>query len=143
MSDDSSKIIIDEGWKAQVERERSEAAQAPEKGAEEAPQAPEEVSFGTVVSMLSMQSMMALGMLAQQQGEQEVMVDLNGAKYMIDMLMVLRDKTEGNLEPEEKGYLTQALADLQQAFVVRSQQVQENAMRPSGIDPSAGFTPNA
>ncbi|NIA15559.1 MAG: DUF1844 domain-containing protein [Nitrospiraceae bacterium] len=144
MSDDSSKVIIDEDWKAQVEREKREAAEkAPEAEAGQVPPAPEEVSFSAVVSMLSMQTMMALGMLAQQQDQEEIAVDLNGAKYMIDMLMVLRDKTKGNLDPKEKGYLTQALSDLQQAFVVRSQQVQENAMRGAGIDPHAGLGPEA
>jgi hypothetical protein len=79
-----------------------------------------------------MQAMMALGVLAPRDAK-EVMIDLAGAKYVIDMLIILRGKTTGNLTPEEQGYLTETLADLQQTFVVRSQQVQEATLRGAGI----------
>ena len=137
--DDKPKIIIDEGWKNQVQREKEEARkkaeEAPKEKEEEraAPEA-EEASFEGLVSGLAMQAMMALGVLAPRDA-QEVMIDLRGAKYVIDLLIVLRDKTKGNLTPEEQGYLAESLADLQQTFVLRSQQLQEAALRQAGIDP--------
>lgn len=141
--EDGPKIIIDEDWKAQVEREREQAKQAKDetktdKGDEPKRQPkPDKVTLETVVSTLGMQAMMALGMFAPK-GTQEVQVDLVGAKMLIDMLMVLRDKTKGNLTPEEEGYLAQTLSDLQQGYVVRSQQVQEATLRSAGIDTNAG-----
>jgi hypothetical protein len=135
--DDKPKIIIDEGWKNQVQREKEEARkkaeEAPKEEEQAAPEA-EEASFEGLVSGLAMQAMMALGVLAPRDAK-EVMIDLRGAKYVIDLLIVLRDKTKGNLTPEEQGYLAESLADLQQTFVLRSQQLQEAALRQAGIDP--------
>jgi len=138
MADEEKKIIIDEDWKSQVQREKEEAR----KKAEEQPEqeekpaaAAEEASFEGLVSGLSMQAMIALGVLAPRDAK-EVQVDLRGAKYVIDLLIVLRDKTKGNLTPEEQGYLAESLADLQQTYVLRSQQLQESALRQAGIDPN-------
>jgi len=137
--EESPKIIIDEDWKAQVEREREEARQKAESGegkTEEkkpGPATDEQASFSNLVMGLAMQAMLALGIIAPRD-TREVHVDLAGAKYAIDMLMIVRAKTKGNLTPEEEGMLTQNLADLQHAFVVRSQQVQEAALRGAGID---------
>ncbi len=135
MSDDNSKIIIDEDWKTRVQREKEEAANAPEEPEAEAAEAPEAASFSGLVSGLTMQGMMALGVMAPRDAK-EVMVDLDQAKYIIDTLMILREKTKGNLTPEEQGLLTQTLSELQQGFVVRSQQLQEAALRRAGINPS-------
>ena len=136
--DDKPKIIIDEDWKNQVQREKEEARkkaeEAPKPEEKAAPEA-EEASFEGLVSGLAMQAMIALGVLAPRDAK-EVMIDLRGAKYVIDLLIVLRDKTKGNLTPEEQGYLAESLADLQQTYVLRSQQLQEAALRQTGIDPN-------
>jgi hypothetical protein len=39
--------------------------------------------------------------------------DLQAVKYTIDILLMLREKTKGNLEPEEKKLLDGVIADLQ------------------------------
>ena len=136
------KIIIDEDWKAQVQREKEEASKAATKKEaapeQEAPEAkPEGASLEALVSGLSMQAMFALGMIAPQEGEQ-VTVDLREGKYLIDMLMVVREKTKGNLTPQEQGMIMESLANLQRVFVVRSQQVHEAALRNAGVDLGAG-----
>lgn len=139
MPDDEQKIIIDEDWKSRVQREKEEAAKAaaeqpaPQEQAAAPPEGPPPASFDGLLSTLAMQAMVYLGVLAQRDAE-EVVVDLASAKYMIDMIIMLRDKTKGNLTPEEQGHLSETLADLQQAFVVRSQQLHEAAMRDAGID---------
>jgi hypothetical protein len=142
MTDEGPKIIIDEDWKAQVQREKEAAQQAAQSGetptpAEDSAQGePERASFENLVSGLAMQVMIALGIMAPR-GAKEVIVDLVEAKYLIDLLMLLRDKTKGNLTLKEQGFLTETLAELQNGFVVRSQQVHENALRGSGINPPA------
>ncbi len=136
--EEKPKIIIDEDWKTQVQREKEEAQKkAGEASPDEkaAPAEAEEASFEGLVSGLAMQAMIALGVLAPRDAK-EVMIDLRGAKYVIDLLMVLRDKTKGNLTPEEQGYLAESLADLQQTYVLRSQQLQEASLRQAGIDPN-------
>ena len=143
-NDDSPKIIIDEGWKAQVEREKEQAKKAQEEAASQepapgvgAPAAAEDeaASFVGLVSGLAMQAMIALGVLAPRDAK-EIPVDLQGAKYIIDTLIILRDKTKGNLDPEEQGFLSETLAELQQTFVLRSQQMHEATLRGAGIDPN-------
>lgn len=139
MSDEDPKIFVDEDWKGKVEREREEARKAVEEPGSDEPESaepavPETASFEALVSGLTMQAMHALGAMAPQDAK-EVMVDLPEAKYLIDMLLVLRDKTKGNLTPQEQGFLSQTLAELQQGFVIRSQQLQEAAMRNAGFMP--------
>ncbi len=141
MADEEKKIIIDEGWKGQVEREKEEARR---KLDEQAPQAedgeaadqeglPEEATFESLVGTLASQTMFALGLLAVP-GQEQVMVDLDQAKFSIDLLAVLRDKTKGNLEPKEEGAITEALGELQRVYVARVQQFQEQAMKEAGVD---------
>jgi len=147
MADDESKIIIDEDWKAQVQREKEEVEAEPEDapvapGQEVEPGGEEPANFVALVSSLATQCMFALGLIAQQEGGQ-VMVDIQGAKFLIDLLLVLRDKTEGNLDSEEEGAITEAIAELQRAFVIRAQQVQEASMKEAGIDMTNLRNPDA
>jgi hypothetical protein len=140
MAEDTPKIIIDEDWKAQVEREKEEAKQAstsdevPEKAAGER----EEASFQGLVMSIGMQAMLSMGMIPVNEAK-EVILDLDEAKYLIDSLLVLREKTKGNLTTEEQGFLTQTLADLQRVFVIRSQQLQEATIQ--GVDLRAQLRP--
>ena len=139
MPDEEQKIIIDEGWKNQVEREKKEAAEAPVEEPDAAPDAEGEIpeaSFTTLMSSLAMQTMLALGVVPQP-GSEQVMVDLDQAKFSIDTMLMLREKTAGNLTPEEEGGLREALAELQRVYVARVQQFQEQAMREAGIDPTS------
>lgn len=127
------KIIIDEDWKSQVQREKEEAAKKAEESKPEPGKKtqPEELTFTAFTSSLGMQAMMALGFVAPRDSK-EVYVDLESARFVIDALMLLRAKTKGNLTPEEEGHLTQMLAELQQAYVVRSQQLHEATLQNAG-----------
>lgn len=142
MADEEKKIFIDEDWKAQVEKEKSqyeeaaeEAVPAPEAGDFEEPQPGQmpEATLMNLVGSLATQAMLALGVIAQQ-NEQQVMVDLGQAKYCIDTLAMLKEKTEGNTTEQEAAELMQVVSELQQVFVARAQQVQEQEMRQAGID---------
>lgn len=147
MSGDEPKIFIDEGWKAQVQREKEEAARkleaakAPE--AEPAAEDPDSIaeedldaaSFTALVGSLATQIMFALGLIADP-GHGQVMVNLDAARYTLDLLAMLQDKTRGNLTAEESEMLVQTSGELEQAFAVRVQQFQEQAMRQSGINPA-------
>jgi hypothetical protein len=141
MSEEESKIIIDEGWKAQIQREKELADQEPEAGdAEEEDQATEApdmepATFTSLVGSLATQIMYALGLVAPPDGEQ-VMVNLDAARYTLDILNVLVEKTEGNLSEEESEMLTQTSTELEQVFVMRVQQFQEQAMQQAGVDPN-------
>ncbi|HIJ64699.1 MAG TPA: DUF1844 domain-containing protein [Candidatus Hydrogenedentes bacterium] len=140
MADQDKKIIIDEDWKSRVQREKDEARKTAGKqeqrrgpkadAADELPEA----SFSALVSSLVTQAMFSLGLIAPADAER-VVVDVAQAKFLIDTLMVLRDKTKGNLTAEEESRLTQAVAELQRGYVARAQQAQEAALQGAGIDP--------
>ena len=147
MADDEKKIFIDEGWKAQVAREKEEArakaeqhdGDVPDAAAADAPATPEpeadaiEPNFSGLVDSLAMQGLIALGVIGPKDAK-EVYVDIASARFIIDTLMMLREKTSGNLTPDETGHLSSALAELQRIYVARAQQVQEQALKQAGVD---------
>ena len=57
-------------------------------------------------------------MLLQDEGQTKA--DLRGARAIISMLEVLRDKTEGRRTPEEERILDSLLYELRLAYVTRS-----------------------
>ena len=60
---------------------------------------------------------------------QKVERDLHGAQATIDMLMMLKDKTKGNLSKTEETFLTNALSSLQMNYV---DEVEAEAKKPAG-----------
>jgi hypothetical protein len=76
-----------------------------------------EASFLMLVASLATQAAHHLG-LGPEGDESEV--DLRMAKYTIDLLGVLAEKTEGNLTEEEKSYLDSQLFGLRMRFVEAS-----------------------
>lgn len=141
MSDEEPKIFIDEDWKSQVDREREEAIRQQETpelkdSPGEQGEAGDDVSlFEVMFSGMAAQTMMALGLMAEE-GQAQVMVDLGLAKHLIDTMAMLQEKTKGNLSAREEASLGQAVSELQRAFAARAQEVQESTMREQGIDPS-------
>lgn len=53
-------------------------------------------------------------------------VDLPNAKYSIDILGIIQDKTRGNLTPEEDEYLSNLLRDLRIEYVAVTGQSEED-----------------
>ena len=73
--------------------------------------APGEPNFAVFLSSLSMQAMMALGELPLP-GTNQRHEDLDQARYLIDILTLLQQKTKGNLTAEESQFLEGALYEL-------------------------------
>lgn len=116
MSEDK-KIIIDEDWKTQVEREKEEIANAPEQPeGEPAPGQIPEATFTTLVTAIGTQALMMLGQIADPSSGQP-MYHPELARHHIDSLVVLQEKTEGNLNEEEKTMIDQFITELRQVFV--------------------------
>lgn len=155
MSNDEKKIIIDEGWKEKVQREKEEAAKKlqaaaspPQEDAAIAPvQADDEVgydgeidpdvpSFDALVANLTTQAMMALGVIVPE-GTTQVPIMMDQAGYVLETLVMLKDKTQGNLSAEEEAHITEAVGELQKIYLIREQQLQEQTLRQAGIDPTA------
>ena len=73
-------------------------------------------AFENLVRSLGQNAAMLLGGYADPRTGQP-MLDLEGAREMIDMLDVLREKTIGNLAPEEDTLLIDVLGNLKLAFM--------------------------
>lgn len=118
MSDsDEPKIIVDDDWKSQVQKEKEELSKDAGQSADEPanPQLPP-ASLEVLISTLSAQAMAALGFLPDPAtGKPTVNREL--AKHFIDILGVLEEKTSGNLSSEEQQLLTGSLHQLRMLFV--------------------------
>ncbi|HVV83275.1 MAG TPA: DUF1844 domain-containing protein [Kofleriaceae bacterium] len=85
--------------------------------ADEAPQAAlDPVDFATHVISLASSAMVALGRMPAP-GSEEIEVDLDTARYLIDVIGMLEVKTRGNLDESETKLIQSLLYDLRVAFV--------------------------
>lgn len=112
-SPDPVRKKVDESWKQSVDRER---------GIDEAPPAadkPAETPFLLFLSGLGMQALLALGDLADPVSG-EARPDLPQARYLIDVLGILQEKTKGNLTADEEAALRDLLYELRMRFVEKT-----------------------
>ena len=120
--DKEKKIIVDDDWKQEVKKEK-EILAAQEKEEKKKEQTESEGrgplpqgNFAALVSMLTTQALFALGFLQIKEQEPRE-PDLELAKYNIDMLETLEEKTKGNLSPEEEKVLSDTLNQLRMGYV--------------------------
>jgi hypothetical protein len=117
------KIFIDEDWKSQVEREKEaisreapakegDPGKTPEPGPHDLPPA----SFEMLVTTFASEAMVALGQLPNP-FTNEHSINWDHARYTIDMLQIIEDKTKGNLTTDEAAILETLLHQLRLAFV--------------------------
>ena len=132
---DEKKIIIDEDWKRQVEAERESLAKEQSEPAKVAaePQALPPASFEMLLTSLATEAMISLGQLPNL-GTQKVETNVPQARYAIDMLQVLEEKTQGNLTPGEEQGLKDLLHQLRLMFV----SVQQAPAKTPVVNPSEG-----
>jgi len=76
-------------------------------------------AFADFVEPLIAQAYMSLGMLRNPY-QAKTAVDVAAARQMIEILTMLKDKTAGNLTPDEEDFLTTHLGELKLAFVQRT-----------------------
>src|ERR1700691_3058261 len=84
--------------------------------------------FENLIRSLGQNAAMLLGGYADPRTGQPVL-DLEGAREMIDMLDVLREKTRGNLAPEEDTLLLDVLGNLKLAFMEMTKAAAAAAMQ--------------
>jgi hypothetical protein len=78
--------------------------------------------FTNFVEQLIAQAYMSLGLLRNPY-EPETKVDAVAARQMIEILSVLKEKTQGNLDPDEEDFLDTHLGELKLAFVQRTKTI--------------------
>jgi hypothetical protein len=106
--DEELKKRVDENWKDQLKIDKHEAATSKEPH--------HEPTFTIFVSSLSMQAMIAMGKLENPMtGKHEI--NLEQARFLIDTLAIIDEKTKGNLTHEEDALLNEALFNLRMMYV--------------------------
>ena len=132
MAEENVSLHIDSDWKKQAQEEKrrlaeqaaSKPAQAPQSPAApaEAPSAGRArqqqmppASFATLVQSMLTQTLYYLGDLAGRGAEPVVNLDM--AKYHIDTLAVIEEKSKGNLTDEEKRLLDTVLYEARMRYV--------------------------
>lgn len=127
------KKRVDESWKEQAEREK----QAPATGST-APTAAAnaglaasrietptgepglpEARFDLFISGLAMEALIALGDMAHPV-TRKTSLNLTQAKYLIDVMGILQEKTKGNLSVEEEHLVSDALYQLRMRYLAKS-----------------------
>jgi hypothetical protein len=122
MAEEEKKIIIDEDWKkeAQKEKEVLAAQEETEKKKAKASRPRHgplpKGNFAALVSMLVTQTLFSLGLL-EIEGQEKREPDLALAKYNIDMLETLQEKTKGNLTKEEEKLLENTINEIRMGYV--------------------------
>ena len=91
------------------------APQAPKEDAPEAAAEPQ-LDFFNYIASLGFQTMIFLGEMPNPMTNQ-VEKNLKQAKFLIDTLVILRDKTKGNLSKEEDDLLNGSIYELQLRYV--------------------------
>jgi hypothetical protein len=154
-------IQIDSDWKAEAQREKEKlaarrAAEAAEKAAASVKASPTaagesgspagggagggagprempEANFKTLVSSLASQALMYMGAYPDPRGQS--MVSLDVARFNIDLLAVLQDKTAGNATEAEKSMLAATLYELRMTYVEVGNAVREQTIANAGLPP--------
>lgn len=120
---------VDEGWKESAEKEKEildsqgrplkstqePSAQTQEEAASE-PADTSEINFLNYITSLAMQTLIFLGEVPNPITN-IVEKNLAQAKFLIDTLLMLREKTKGNLSKQESDMINAALYELQVKFV--------------------------
>ena len=125
---EEKKIIVDEDWKKEAQQEKEVVAAEEKSEEKEAPKEEEKSERGplpkgdlaALISMLVTQAFYALGAIKFEGQEKEA--DLELARYNIDMLETLEEKTKGNLSENEEQVLANTLNEVRMVYVKVSEQ---------------------
>ncbi|MFC1658341.1 DUF1844 domain-containing protein [Candidatus Omnitrophota bacterium] len=106
---DETKKHIDESWKDAVSKEKQTSVNEQEA-------VPPEANFSFFVSTLALQISIFLGQIPNPATNKKER-NLPQAKFLIDTLDLLQDKTKGNLSSEESNLLENVLYELKMQYV--------------------------
>jgi hypothetical protein len=106
---------------AQSSKAEKSAAKAPESKSaepqkESVPAPSADRNFQMLVDLLARNAAALLGGIPDP-GTGQTYLDIEGAREMIDMLDTLREKTRGNLAPEEESLLSEVLGSLKLSYM--------------------------
>lgn len=103
---------IDQEWKEAAAKEK-------EKLGKDGKFVPPEATFNFFVTTLALQASIALGIM-ENPGDGKKEENLPQARFLIDTMVLLREKTKGNLTSEESELLENVLYELRMSYIARS-----------------------
>lgn len=110
-----SGLHIDSDWKTEAAREKQKLAEQEAKDQSNATH-PQNATFLELVNMIALQAGIALGGY-QGPGGEKIPPNPHAAKHYVDLLEVIKTKTEGNLDDEEKKVLDAISHELRMMYV--------------------------
>jgi hypothetical protein len=122
--------FVDESWKEAAAAERDKLADVSPQQTVKQPEPAEgsagqaqavEIDFLNYVTSLGFQAMIFLGEIPNPVTN-EVEKNLTQARFLIDTLAMLKEKTDGNLNDQENNLLENSIYELQMKYVEVSQQ---------------------
>ncbi|MFH1888884.1 MAG: DUF1844 domain-containing protein [Candidatus Omnitrophota bacterium] len=108
---------IDESWKETVDKEKAGLEK-------EGKSMPREPDFAFFITTLSVQASVDLGYLPNPATNKKE-ENLTQAKFLIDTLGMLKEKTKGNLSPEEANYMENILYELRMQYIAKTEKKEE------------------
>lgn len=110
---------VDESWKETIEKDKGTTSHSSEKPTSNSKSPQTSKTFMQLVSSLGYQALMNLGEM-DPSGMGQAEVDLQAAREVIDLLIGLKEKTQGNLSPEENQLIESIIPELQMKYVSKS-----------------------
>ncbi|MDP3702850.1 MAG: DUF1844 domain-containing protein [Candidatus Omnitrophota bacterium] len=127
--DEPVKKRVDESWKEQAEREKrvadaatpqgSPAPKGSTAGAREGSDELPEARLDLFIQGLAMEALIGLGDIPHPTTRKQA-INLPHAKYLIDLLGVLEEKTKGNLSVDEERLFKDLLYQLRTRYLTKS-----------------------
>lgn len=115
MPEERPKLIIDSDWKEKVQRDKEQLDEELKKSARRETDLPP-VNFMLHCASLATQALIFLGVVKDPMTD-NVVEDLEQARFIIDTLVMLQEKTKGNLTAEEDESLKNLLGELKLEWV--------------------------
>lgn len=115
---DEERKNVDESWKEAAAKEKENLGK-------EGKFVPPEPDFNFFITTLALQASISLGIVPNP-STNKTEEDLSQAKFLIDTLGMLKEKTKGNLSTEESKFLENVLYELRTQYLAK-----QNNMRSS------------
>ena len=110
---DEEKKKVDESWKETIKKEKETVKDT------QGSFTPPEPDFNFFITTLALQASISLGQVPNP-ASNKVEEDLVQAKFLIDTLGMLQEKTKGNLNAEESGLLENILYELRMRYIEKT-----------------------
>ena len=109
---EENKKNIDESWKETAQKEKESLKT-------EGKFVPPEPDFNFFITTLALQASIVLGQVPNPVTD-KIEEDMNQAKFLIDTLAMLKEKTKGNLNTDEENLLEKILYELRLTYLSKN-----------------------